>query len=80
MVKCDGASGQLQSTKLMSRHFDKNAYSCINVKLASQLLSQSLSRWFVAQYPMRVQCPPHRCVDDWAVTHVVGLHVVLTIP
>jgi hypothetical protein len=40
-LKCDGASGQLQSTKLTSRHFDKNAYSCMNVKLATQLLSQS---------------------------------------
>ena len=25
-IKCDGASGQLQSSKLTSRHFDKNAY------------------------------------------------------
>ena len=25
-LKCDGASGQLQSSKLTSRHFDKNAY------------------------------------------------------
>ncbi len=40
-LKCNGASGQLQSTKLTSRHFDKNAYSCMNVKLATQLLSQS---------------------------------------
>ena len=40
-LKCDGACGQLQSTKLTSRHFDKNAYSCMNVKLATQLLSQS---------------------------------------
>ncbi len=39
-LKCDGTSGQLQSTKLTSRHFDKNAYSCMNVKLATQLLSQ----------------------------------------
>ena len=36
-----GVPGQLQSTKLTSRHFDKNAYSCMNVKLATQLLSQS---------------------------------------
>jgi hypothetical protein len=40
-LKCDGASGQRQSTKLTSRHFDKNAYSCMNVRLATQLLSQS---------------------------------------
>ena len=40
-LKCDGASGQLQSSKLTHRHFDKNAYSCMNVKLATQLLSQS---------------------------------------
>jgi hypothetical protein len=40
-LKCDGASGQLQSSKLTSRHFDKNAYSRMNVKLATQLLSQS---------------------------------------
>jgi hypothetical protein len=40
-LKCDEASGQLQSTKLTSRHFDKNAYSHMNVKLATQLLSQS---------------------------------------
>jgi hypothetical protein len=40
-LKCDGASDQLQSTKFTSRHFDKNAYSCMNVKLATQLLSHS---------------------------------------
>ena len=39
-LKCDGASGQLQSSKLTSWHFDKNAYSRMNVKLATQLLSQ----------------------------------------
>jgi hypothetical protein len=37
----DGASRKLQSTKLTSRHFDKNAYPRMNVKLAMQLLSQS---------------------------------------
>jgi hypothetical protein len=38
-----GASGQLQSTKLTSRYFDINAYSQMNVdvELAMQLLSQS---------------------------------------
>jgi hypothetical protein len=40
-LKCDGASGKSQRAKLTSRHFDKNAYSCMNVKLATQLLSQS---------------------------------------
>jgi hypothetical protein len=40
-LKCDGASGQLQSTELTARHFDKNAYSQMNVKLAKQLLSCS---------------------------------------
>ena len=40
-LKCDGALGQLQSTKLTHRHFNKNAYSCMNVKLATQLLSNS---------------------------------------
>jgi hypothetical protein len=39
--KCNGACGQLQSTKLTSRHFDKNAFSRMNVKLVTQLLSQS---------------------------------------
>ena len=43
-LKCDGASRQLQSTKLTSRHFDKNAYSRMNVKLATQLLSQSTAK------------------------------------
>jgi len=37
-LKCDGASRQLQSTKLTSRHFDRNAYSRMNIKLATQLL------------------------------------------
>jgi hypothetical protein len=40
-LKSNGTSRQLQSTKLTSRHFDKNAYSRMNVKLATQLLSQS---------------------------------------
>ncbi len=40
-LKCNGASGQLQSTKLTSWHFDKNAYSQMNVKLATQFLWQS---------------------------------------
>jgi hypothetical protein len=39
-IKCDGASGQLQSSKLASWHFNKNDYSWMNVKLATQLLSQ----------------------------------------
>ena len=40
-LKCDGSSGQLQSSKLTSWHFDKNAYSRMNVNLAMQLLSRS---------------------------------------
>ena len=40
-LKCDGSSGQFQSSKLTSWHFDKNAYSRINVNLATQLLSRS---------------------------------------
>ena len=40
-LKCNGSSGQLQSSKLTSRHFDKNAYSRMNVSLATQLLSRS---------------------------------------
>jgi len=40
-LKLDGASGQLQSTKLTSHHFEKNAYSRMNVSLATQLLSAS---------------------------------------
>jgi hypothetical protein len=40
-LKCDGSSGQLQSSKLTSRHFDKNAYSQMNVNLETQLLSRS---------------------------------------
>ena len=43
-LKCNGASRQLQSTKLTSRHFNKNAYSRMNVKLAIQLLSQSTAK------------------------------------
>ena len=40
-LKCDGASRQLQSSKLTSWHSEKNAYSRMNVKLATQLLLQS---------------------------------------
>ena len=40
-LKLDGASGQLQSTKLTSHHFKKNAYSRMNVSVATQLLSAS---------------------------------------
>ena len=40
-LKLDGASGQLQSTKLTFHHFEKNAYSRMNVSLATQLLSAS---------------------------------------
>ena len=40
-MKCGGASGQLHSTKLTADHFHKNAFSRMNVKLATQLLSAS---------------------------------------
>ncbi len=40
-LQSDGASGQLQTTKLTSHHFEKNAYSWMNVSLATQLLSAS---------------------------------------
>jgi hypothetical protein len=40
-LKCDGSSGQLQSRKLTYWDFDKNAYSRMNVNLATQLLSRS---------------------------------------
>jgi hypothetical protein len=39
-LKCDGASGQLQSSKPTSLHFNKSAYSWMNMKLATQLLLQ----------------------------------------
>ena len=37
----DGQTNQLQETKLTARHFDKNAYSRMNVLLAFQVLSKS---------------------------------------
>ncbi len=40
-LKSDGASGQLHTTKLSSHHFKKNAYSWMNVLLATQFLSAS---------------------------------------
>jgi hypothetical protein len=40
-LNCDGASGQLQSFKLTTRHFEKNAYYWMNVSLATKLLLQS---------------------------------------
>ncbi len=42
-LKSDGASCQLQTTKLASHHFEKNAYSWVNVNvlLAMQVLSAS---------------------------------------
>jgi hypothetical protein len=33
-LNCNGASGQLQSTKLITQHFEKHAYSWMNVSLA----------------------------------------------
>ncbi len=40
-LQSDGTSGQLQTTKLTSHHFEKNAYSRMNVSLAMQSLSAS---------------------------------------
>jgi hypothetical protein len=40
-LKCKGASGQLQTTRLTFYHFDKNPYSRMNVNLVTQLLSRS---------------------------------------
>ncbi len=39
--RCDGASSQLHMTKLTNQHFEKNAFSQMNVKLATQLFSAS---------------------------------------
>lgn len=43
-IKSDGATGQLQETMLSFAHFDKNAYSRMNVSLAMQVLSASVAR------------------------------------
>jgi hypothetical protein len=40
-LKMGGASGQLQATKLTKAHFDKSTFSRMNVKLSTQILSQS---------------------------------------
>ena len=40
-LRSGGASGQLQATKLTTHNFEKNAYSRMNVSLATQLLSAS---------------------------------------
>ena len=40
-LRSGGASGQLQATKLTTHYFEKNAYSRMNVSLATQLLSAS---------------------------------------
>ena len=42
-IESDGTSGQLQQTKLSFAHFDKNAYSRMNVSLAMQVLSASVA-------------------------------------
>ncbi len=41
MIREIWLNGQLQSTKLTLRHFNKNTYSHMNVKLETQLLTQS---------------------------------------
>ena len=43
-IQSDGMTGQLQETKLSIAHFDKNAYSRMNVSLAMQVLSASVAR------------------------------------
>ena len=40
-LKTEGASGQLHAMKLSAHHFEKNAYSWMNVSLATQVLSAS---------------------------------------
>ena len=41
-LSCGGGSGQLHSTKLTNHHFEKDAYSRMNVKLATQVTSASV--------------------------------------
>ena len=43
-LRLDGLSCQLQETKLTIHHSDKNAYSCMDVILAMQVLSASVVR------------------------------------
>ena len=40
---CGGGSGQLHSTKLTKHHFEKDAYSRMNVRLATQVTSASVA-------------------------------------
>jgi hypothetical protein len=40
-LKCDGASGQLQSIKLIAWHFDKSTFTLMNLELPTQVLSGS---------------------------------------
>ena len=42
-IETGGASGQFHPTKLKFCHFDKNAHSRMNVSLATQLLSASVT-------------------------------------
>ncbi|KAL7533595.1 hypothetical protein ACHAXR_005333 [Thalassiosira sp. AJA248-18] len=43
-LETGGVTGQMHETKLTIRHFDKNAHSRMNVKLAMQVLSASVAR------------------------------------
>lgn len=43
-LKTGGATGQFHTTKLTVLHFDKNAFSRMNVSLATQFLSGSVAR------------------------------------
>ena len=42
-IETGGATLQFHTTKLSIRHFDKNAYSRMNVSLAAQVLSKSVA-------------------------------------
>ena len=43
-LEMEGATKQLQETKLSRQHFDKNAYSRMNVSLAMQVFSASVAK------------------------------------
>jgi hypothetical protein len=75
-LKCDGASGQLQSSKLTSRHFDKNAYFRMNVKLATQLLSQStveMIRYAIADDGITLSLKKKACITMSQIFVSVGM-------
>jgi hypothetical protein len=55
-LKHEGASGQLQTTKLTFCHFDKNPFSRMNMNLATQLLSWSTVEMIRDAMQMRTLC------------------------